>query len=204
MLFRVANSAKRMIEIKFKCPSCSQPIQCPPGHAGENIPCPGCATLIRVPPAGELAESPVPPGNDSPFPPADSSEKVSYVPIEPLREGSISAQPAVRSSSQTSEPADATQSAPRPEPSPADVAAHSLELRCTCPVCQSQLRISIAAESTSRELSAPASESEPEHLSLQERERQIEAARKAHVAQAPYPTIKPRLDKILDSSASSA
>jgi hypothetical protein len=192
-----------MIEIKFKCPSCGQPIQCPPGHAGENIPCPGCATLIRVPPAGELAESPVPPSNDSPFPPADGSEKVSYVPIEQLTDAKTSTHPATSGSSrEKSTPSDSRDSAINPSPSPAGADAHSMELRCTCPVCQAQLRISITAESTSHEASETANNSGPEHLSMKDRERQIEAARKAHAAQPAHPTIKPRLDKILDGSTS--
>jgi hypothetical protein len=190
-----------MNEIKFSCPSCKQHIQCDPSHIGENVPCPGCATLIRVPGLAELAESPIAENEDVfAMSLTTSAEKVSYAPAQPTDN------PPEKPSEQFAPNGDSSDNSASPssetgaeQKTAAVAASHSLDLHCVCPVCQARLQISIKAEPASDDASALAPKPASEPLSLAERERQIEAARKNQAATL-YPQLKPRLDKILETT----
>ena len=173
-----------MKELKFKCPSCGQHIQCDWKHAGENVPCPGCATLIRVPLEGDLDDATVP------APATGDTEKVSYTAPKMAADTEPKKSPA---------PSPSAASTPIP-PVAADKAtpatAQAAELHCVCPVCQSELRISVEPDSARNNAPAAAKSPAPSigPLPLSERERQIAAAR----ARTLHTTSeKPHLDRIL-------
>jgi len=170
-----------MKELKFKCPSCGQHIQCDWKHAGENVPCPGCATLIRVPLEGDLDDATVP------APATGDTEKVSYTAPKMAADTEPKKSPAP-SPSAASTPVAADKATP--------ATAQAAELHCVCPVCQSELRISVEPDSARNNAPAAAKSPAPSigPLPLSERERQIAAAR----ARTLHTTSeKPHLDRIL-------
>jgi ribosomal protein S27E len=196
-------ATRAMKELKFKCPSCGQHIQCDWKYAGENVPCPGCATLIRVPHEGDVTDVPSPPTEASPVPPVTGeAEKVSYIHMKPADGTEPKKSPAAperaEATSTSSPPANPDPPvAPKPELPPAAHAPHALELHCVCPVCQSALRILVEPE-PHLEAVHHAAPTSAEQLPPAERERQIAAGRERVLHKM---TEKPRLDRILGGHA---
>ena len=54
MEYTVSGSAKR--KVKFQCPACHSPLECPLGDAGQQFPCPTCEAVFTVPGTKEIEE----------------------------------------------------------------------------------------------------------------------------------------------------
>lgn len=54
MEYTVSGSAKR--KVKFQCPACHSPLECPLVDAGQQFPCPTCSAVFTVPGMKEIEE----------------------------------------------------------------------------------------------------------------------------------------------------
>jgi hypothetical protein len=164
--------------VKFECPACGQHMECERACGGDVIHCPRCCAEIRIP-----FRSPV-----------DMEGLVSRAEL-------VTPAPSGKTAHSESQPAQTNQ--------PRDASA-----QISCPACHAELKVVIPAHGgpNTTLLRTPPSpptpkpaEAEPAHpdfahMSIEERERQIAAAREAHPIQL-YPSMKPRLEYVLEGKA---